>query len=68
MSIQKEIKAQKKARPKKRPIFGGTLFRQLKSNRLDFFLQSVNFILKYVLPEKISLLISLQAKIKGGAC
>ena len=55
-----------KIRPEKVIIFWCTVIRQLESNCLDFFLQKVHLITKYLLPEKISHLTSLQAEIQGG--
>ena len=48
--------------PEKGIFFGAPLFRQKKSNYLDFL--NVHLITKYLLPEKISLRTLLQAEIK----
>ena len=59
MSIQTEKFKQKGQ------FFGAPYLRQLKSNCLTFSLKNVHLFTKYLLPEKISLLTSLQAEIKG---
>ena len=51
---------------KKNLFSGASQFRQLKSKSLDFF-QNLHLVTKYLLPEKIRLLTSQQAEIKGGA-
>ena len=55
-----------KSKPKKNLFSGASQFRQLKSKSLDFF-QNLHLVTKYLLPEKIRLLTSQQAEIKGGA-
>ena len=62
--VNKERKFEFKAitnRPEKGRFFGA-----VKVKLLGLFLQNVHLITKYLLPEKISLVTSLQAEIKGG--
>ena len=59
MSIQKEnLKSEPKKIGLKRPIFWCTIIQAVKFKMLDFFLQNVHLITKYLL--KISLITSIQ--------
>ena len=58
-----EIKAKQKS-ARKRPIFGWTPIQAVEVKLLGFLLQNIPLITKYLLPEKISLLTSLQAEMK----